>query len=476
MQQITEEWQKMLAATQADHDTVKLFAQYHPLVNRLTSYPLNMALARGFEFKMPNAPQEAINEFTKAAMRYRAKESVVELHRLKKIYGASSMAVVINDEQKTNQPIDYEVLAAGIGNNLSFNSLDPMITAGSLVSSLDPNSARFLRPVTITSQGRSYHASRCIVVQNEGEPADWISYNKAAYGFLARSDFVRALPLLQVYLRLKIAEMYLADKVGVMVVQSEGSGAVIDHSSEVVNEIKRISVDLAETGNVLSIGLNDKISTLDVTNANSVLVMLNDSCITAIATACGNMPAGILKNEALAQGRADGTHDKEMHDLFYVQIQDSTKPTFDFVDNLIIRAAWTREFVERIKVKYRHLQGKSYAVIMKGWMDGYERVFLSPSVPSEEQATNIAKQKIEALASSSAMITASVKLGAINSQILIEWQAKNINDLRFFPNDLNFDDEELLNSLTQEQEQPDESEQPDEQQFTDTATAPTDGV
>jgi hypothetical protein len=86
-----KDWDTILSANELNHEIAKIIYTSHPLANRLCRYPISMAIARGFEFKIPNAPQEAIDEFTRGLKKFKVDKNVVQLHALKKVFGVSTL-------------------------------------------------------------------------------------------------------------------------------------------------------------------------------------------------------------------------------------------------------------------------------------------------------------------------------------------------------------------------------------------------
>lgn len=436
------DWNTILEATKLTHDIAKLIYKSHPLANRLCRYPISMAISRGFEFKIPNAPQEAIDEFTNGLNEFQLDTRIVQLHTLKKVFGVSSV-IAGQSGRDTGDYLDFDLMANSDKNDIYFNVLEPLITAGSIVSSLDPNSGKFLNPTRVSAQGKYYHSSRCRVTQNEEEQADWLDYEATGFGFLARSAFYRAFPLLQIFLLIKLAEIKLTHKLGVLVIHHENPGNAITQQMEGVNLLKRAMIKMADVNNDILMGREDAVEAINLTNAQEVLTTLRDACLTDIATAAGNMPASLLRNESLAQGNGDGTHDKEKEDLYFVETQKSLAATYKWADEIVQRAVWTREFVARVQENHSELQGKSYGYIIRLWQSGYERVFNPPSVPSEQEKAQTATTIVKAMADFVAAINSAAKLGQENSSRVAMWMANNINDLKLLPNDLELDPDDI---------------------------------
>lgn len=444
-------WQEILDAQTLDHNTARQIQMSHPLASRLCRYGISMAISTGFKYHFPNAPQEAIDRFVKAQNDFSVDNKIVQLHMLKKVYGVASL-VVGQIGKDTITPLDYRALSEGSDNKLFFNVLEPLITAGSLVGSLDPNSSKFLNPTIVTANGRRYHSSRCFVAQNEEEQAEWLEYQSTGYGFLARSVFYRSFPLLKQYLRLKIAEVKLATKLAVLVIKTENTGNVLDRFMEKINIIKKAKVTNANVFEDLIIGREDDVKSMDLKDAQGMLEELRKNCLIDIATSAGNMPASLLRNESLAAGSGDGTHDKEKEDLYFIETQKSMKESYAFVDDIVMRAVWTRGFVEWLKATQPRYAKYSYEFLIQYWSQGYVREFLPPFAESPLELMQQAEKKqglMNSLVGALGQL-AMLPIGPQNKSAVADWLANNLNDMQILPNDLELDIDEIIQEMTQQ--------------------------
>jgi hypothetical protein len=68
-----------------------------------------------------------------------ANQHIANAARIARIYGVSAIAMLV-DNQEPNESLDYRTLYK---HNVSFNILDPLNTAGSIVLNQDPNAQDF---------------------------------------------------------------------------------------------------------------------------------------------------------------------------------------------------------------------------------------------------------------------------------------------------------------------------------------------
>src|SRR5262249_30514650 len=160
-----------------------------------------------------------------------------------------------------NTPVDYETIWQ---KKVTFNVLDPLNTAGSLVLNQDPNSFDFLKPADVSVGGRPYHRSRIVVVMNE-EPI-YIAYTSSAFGFVGRSVFQRALFPLKSFVQSMITDNLVSVKAGVIVAKMATPTSAIDGVLDALFAQKRQIVKEAAVGNVISIGTDENIESLNLVN------------------------------------------------------------------------------------------------------------------------------------------------------------------------------------------------------------------
>ena len=161
----------------------------HPLGGKIVDQPIKLAMSRRRTISIPNSPEERVREeFERKWDEINADDTIANVWRLAKIYGASAL-VYGAEGVKPEEPIAPENLAKH-ANSLYFNALDPLNTAGSLVLSQNPNAADFQKPTIITAAGQKYHPSRSLVFFNEAPL--YIEYTNSAYGYTGqRSDATR---------------------------------------------------------------------------------------------------------------------------------------------------------------------------------------------------------------------------------------------------------------------------------------------
>ncbi|HCS4064938.1 TPA: DUF1073 domain-containing protein, partial [Salmonella enterica] len=160
-----------------------------------------------------------------------ANQHIANAARIARIYGVSAIAMLV-DNQEPNESLDYRTLYK---HNVSFNILDPLNTAGSIVLNQNPNAQDFQKVDGIRVAGKPYHKSRCVVVQNE-DPI-YLAYNPAAFGFTGRSVYQRARYPLKSFIQTMRTDDMVAVKGGLLVTKIKGPSSVVNNMMQKLSGI-----------------------------------------------------------------------------------------------------------------------------------------------------------------------------------------------------------------------------------------------
>src|SRR6185503_5172640 len=136
---------------------------------------------------------------------------------------------------------------------------------GSLVLNQDPNSPDFQKHAAIAVAGQPYHRSRSVTLMNE-KPI-YISYTTSGFGFVGRSVYQRALFPLKSFIQTMITDDMVTRKAGLLVAKMKQPGSIADNLMAKALGIKRNLLKEASMNNVINIGPDDAIETLDMQNA-----------------------------------------------------------------------------------------------------------------------------------------------------------------------------------------------------------------
>jgi Anti-CBASS Acb1-like protein len=425
------------------YDLAKQIHAYHTLGPVLADAPITRAQSKKREISVPVilGEKRIVEQFERTYREIGRVGATVVIHNLIKtsrIYGIASLAVGERGKP-TDTPLDLAKISEA---DLFFNVLDPLNTAGSLVLEQDPNSPDFLKPSdTVHVQGQAWHHSRLFVKMHE-QPI-YIEWSASAFGFVGRSIYQRALFPLKSFVRTQIANEMIARKTGLIVAKMESPGSIIDNIMGAMFANKRAKIKEGMTNEVASIGTNESIETLNMSNIDKALTTARTNILKDIATSAG-MPASIIAQETLTEGFGEGTEDMKKEIAYLNYIREDMQPAYDFVDKIVMRQAWTKEFYNSLKTDYPEL--KPYET----WLYECIRAF-SATWPNLMEEADSEKSKTEDVKMKSVIAVAEAVAPLCDPETkakIVEWIADNVNNCEnLFTGTLDVDREALQDYL-----------------------------
>lgn len=417
----------------------KAIYAYHPLGAKMAEAPIKRAQSQRRELKIPGAPEaDLVEAFEKEWERLGtvgADQLIRNQHALSRVYGIAATAVLC-DDIPADQPLPLERLHEL---DLHFNTLDPLNTAGSLVLDQDPNKATFLKPTAIAVAGKAYHPSRACISMNE-QPI-YIEWTNSAFGFVGRSVYQRALYPLKSYIMSMISDNSVIEKSGLLVMKLNSPGAIVDKLTRAFYAAKRFMLKGSKTGNVLSIGKDEAVESVDLKNLKEPTEFARNNILKNIATAA-DMPAVLINQETLAEGFGEGTEDAKEIAGFVASIRKEADPIYRFFDTLVMHRAWNPEFYESIQRKYPEEYGdKPYETAFYEWKNAFKPVW--PNLLVEPDSEKVKKDDTKTKAAIAAFEVLSPQLDPANKARLAGWLADVFNGCETFENtplDLDLDE------------------------------------
>lgn len=435
------------------YQVCKTIYTYHPLGAKMAETPLKIAQSQERERVVQGAPDEVMEAFNAEWKAMQATALIFNTMRISRIYGIGSVVAIVDDE-KDDQPLD---LRSTWNKRIDFNVLDPLNTAGSLVLSQIPTSRNFNKPVTVRTNGLTFHPTRFEVVMNE--LPIYLAYTGSAFGFVGRSVYQRALYPLKSFVRSMIADDMIATKLGLLIAKQKSPGSVVDKMMTAMTGAKRALLKEAQTGNVLSIGIEEAIETLNMMNVDGAGGYARTNIIKNVATAA-DMPAKLLDNETLVSGFGEGTEDAKNIAKYIDGVRANMEPLYDFFERICQYRAWNPDFYERIQNLYPERYGsRDYEDAFSDWLESYQAEW--PSLLTEPESEQI---KVDQGRSETAISFLQTILPAVdpeNKARAIQWAADNISEnKKLFPHELVLDYDALQEHLeTQSEQQADQAEQ-----------------
>lgn len=405
----------------------------HPLGGKMVDAPIEKAQSQKRKITVPDSPEkEVVKAFTDEWARLDADANVAALAGVARIYGVGAIVYLLNGVAP-EKLVDKQDLYRY---TISFNVLDPLNAAGSLVLNQNPNDMDYQKYRAVTASGTAYDRSRSIVMMNE-RPI-YIAYNSAGFGFNGRSVYQRALFPLKSYVRTMITDDMVARKAGLIVAKIRQAGSIIDAAMALFTGIKRQILREAETDNVISIDIEESIESIDLQNIDKSLITARNNILKNCATAAG-MPARMLENETMVEGFGEGTEDAKREVEFINRFRDWLQPVYSYFDEITQYRAWNPEFVATIKAKYPgRYDGMSERAVFFEWKNAFTAEWPSLLIePESEQA------KTEDVKNRSVIATYEVLARDLDPESkadLIIWLGDTISEnKRLFPHPLTFD-------------------------------------
>lgn len=414
--------QELVPGSAPSYEAAKTIYAYHPLGRKMVEAPLEMAQSQKREIAIPGAPEDDLIEAFEREWSRIGKvggdKTIFRIAVLSRIYGVGSLFCGTIDEDK-NTPLDFNTLYK---QDLYFNMLDPLNTAGSLVLNQDPTAPDFLRPTHVTAAGFPLHPSRCCVLMNE-QPI-WIEWTDSAFGFIGRSVYQRAFYPLKSFLLSMVADNEIQKKLMLLVAKLKSPGSTIDQRARGFFRWKRDRIKDGSTGNVLSIGVEESIESLNLEHVHQAGDYSRHNIMRNIATAAG-MPAVILLNETLTEGFGEGTEDSKAIAQFVNYIREELMPAYEFMDGIVMRRAWNPEFYAAIQRKYPSVYANvDYQTAFYRWKDAFEAKwpsFLEETESEKDEAKSRVIERSAKVAEAIVAVAESTSLDPENKAELIRW-------------------------------------------------------
>lgn len=436
----------LLPGDQPSYQMCKALYTLHPLGAKMADAPIKMAQSQQRTITVPASPEDmVVKAFCKEWKRLKADKAIASAHGQARVYGITSLALIVEGED-ASKPIDYSTLYQ---KNISFNVFDPLNTAGSLVLSQDTNSINFQKPTDVTVNGQRYHRSRTVVVMNENPI--YLDFTSSAFGFVGRSVYQRALYPLKSFLQTMVTDDMVSRKVGVMVAMLKPAGSIVDRLMTKFTDAKRSMLRDAKTDNVLSIGVDEKIESLNLRNLDSAGTFARTNVLKNIATSA-DMPAVLLENETLTEGFGEGTEDAKTIARYVDNVREDMEPTYTFMDRVVMYRAWTPEFYKLVQKQFPDYATKSYTQAFYEWVNSFDACWPSLLIEPESEQIKVEETKYKAIVE---MLKVLVPiLDPENKAALIEWATTNFNENKMlFPNPLEFNIDALQNYAEETLEQ-----------------------
>lgn len=405
----------------------------HPWGRKIVDTPLEMAQSQAREVSIPTAPDMVKAAYLREWKKMGADKVIRNAARIARIYGIGSLATMMEGEDP-KEPLDLKNLWK---KELSFNVMDPLNTAGSLVLDQDPLSIVFQHPITIRVSGKLFNRNRVCIVMNEAPI--YIDYQSSTFGFTGRSVFQRALYPMKTFLQSMRTDDLIIVKAGLIVAKLEQPGSIIDNTMQWMYSLKRNLINEGRTGDVLSISPTEDIETLDFTNLSAPYELARKNCLQNTAAAVP-MPAQILNDETFAEGFGEGTEDAKKIARFIDGIREDLDPLYKFMERVCFYRAINPNLYKLVQGLYPKEYGsRSFDEAFYEWQNSFECSW--PNFLSEPPSELVKVDDVKLRALIALLEVLMGQIGSANRAKLVEFVQDNINEMKllFGGRDLDLD-------------------------------------
>ena len=418
----------------AGYELCKLIYLYHPLGGKMVDRPIKLAMSESRTVRVPRGPEKRLREaFEREWEALKVDRIIANVARQSRIYGVGAVVMLV-DGDHTNEAVEFDQL---YGKSISFNVLDPMNTAGSVVMDQDPNSVNFQKVISVTSAGKPYHQSRSCVMMNE-DPV-YLAYTPSSFGFAGRSVYQRALYPLKSFLQSMRADDMVTVKAGLLVAFIQQTGAVVTNAMQKMSALKRWMLKLGGNGDVLQVGQHDKIESLDMQNLEKPLDTARKHILENIAAAA-DMPAILLNNETFTNGFGEGKEDAKYVAQYIDDVRKELQPLYDFFVRIVQHRAWSPAFFDALKNDIPEYRKMTWPVAFSAWINSFEYAWPSSLKEPESEKVKVDETRFKAITEMLAVLLPQFTGDPENRAALIQWACENASmNKHLFANPLDLD-------------------------------------
>lgn len=398
----------------------------HPMGKKMVDAPIDMAQSQEREINIPGAPEERLLDAYKRVWDsigngVGADALIAYAARVSRIYGVSALVMGVRGNDPS-EPVDRTKLYELEG-KLYFNILDPLNTAGSLTLDQDPNSPDFQKATVVRAGRQAYHPANTVVQMNE-QPL-FIEWSSPAFGFSGRSVYQRALFLLKSYVQTMITDDLVSYKAGVIVAKMKSPSSNTNNRMLQMFGFKRAQIKTATTTNVLGIGVDEAIESIDLKNIEGPFKLVRENIIKNLATAA-DMPARVLDQETLSgNSLADGSEDAKNIARWVERFRITLNALYAFFDDVVQRIAWSPMFYADLKRDGLVPRGMSYEAALTQWRNAF--VAKWPNLLIEPDSERLAGEEMRFKSAVALYEVLAEKMDPENLANLTQWLSDEVN-------------------------------------------------
>ena len=429
------------------YQTAKTIYSYHPLGKKLADTPVRMAQSQAREINVAEGPSELLVEAFKREWlrvgKVGADSLIANTMIMARVYGIASLGCGERgkDSVEPFKPADTADV------DLFFNVFDPLNTAGSLVLNQDPNSPDFQKPIGLSVAGRPWHHSRVVVMMNE-QPV-YIEWSDSAFGFVGRSVYQRALYPLKTFVQSMITDDMVTKKIGLLIWAAKTPTSTVNNRLLSMFGWKRGQLQGGATGNVLQIGADEKIESLNFQNLEGAGRFTRENCIKNIGAAAG-MPARLIDQETLSgNALADGSEDAKQIARYIEGVRTEMQPLYMFMDDIVQHRAWSKAFYKTVQKQFSEYKNVPYETAFYDWKNSFSAVWPNLLAEPESKKVEVDDVRFKAVAALVEVLSPLLEADVEASAELIQWAAEQANERKelFGGKPLDLDHHRLMEAL-----------------------------
>ena len=283
----------------------------------------------------------------------------------------------------------------------------------------------FQKVTAVSVSGQAFHRTRTVTMMHE-RPV-YIAYTSSAFGFVGRSVFQRALYPLKSYVQTLITDDLIVKKSGVFVAMLKTAGAIIDRVMQASAAMKRLFVKEATVmnENVISIGTEEKIETLNMQNIDGAYGMAHGNILNNIAIAA-DMPAIVLKEETFVEGFGEGTEDAKKVARWVDRVRRQMAPLYEFMTNVVQRRAWNKEFFASLQAEFEDYAGMEFEDAFYQWKNVFKAEW--PNLLTEPDSEKVKTDDVKLKAIIAVVEVFGPMMDPENKATLLTWAQDNMNE------------------------------------------------
>jgi hypothetical protein len=187
---------------------------------------------------------------------------------------------------------------------------------------------------------------------------------------------------------------------------------------------KREQLQGGITGNVLTIGIEDDISSINFQNLEGPAELVRNNSLKNIAMAAGQ-PSKLLEQEEMIGGMAEGTEDAKQIAHFIDGIREEMTPAYRFMDRLVMRKAWSPALYEIIQKELPEWKKVPYETAFYDWTNAFEAKW--PNLLEEPDSEKMKSEEIRFKSAVAIYEVMTPNFDPDNKAALTTWLADEVN-------------------------------------------------